>query len=102
MTISGGSEQFIKPFEDIHEHAYIMHRLVARLFSAIGQQNALDELRWMRQHVGPPSVKVNSAPKFLAEPTQDGNLDVLLEQMIQRRLNGEPLQYILGSLHQPQ
>ena len=101
--VASNSSSLLRQVIDIHEHAYIMHRLVARLFSAIGQQNALDELRWMRQHVGPPSVKVNSAPKFLAEPTQDGNLDVLLEQMIQRRLKGEPLQYILGSLHpQPQ
>ncbi|KAF8325228.1 S-adenosyl-L-methionine-dependent methyltransferase [Cantharellus anzutake] len=76
-----------------------MRRLVARLAAVVGQQNAFEELRWMRQHLQRVSSDRCSSVTF---PVLDSiphfrNSDVLLGQMIQRRLRGEPLQYILGS-----
>lgn len=55
------------------------------LAKAIGNENAILELKWMKQALlkGIPRIPA-TAPK----PT--------LASMIQRRIGGEPLQYILG------
>jgi len=57
--------------------------LIARLATGLGRQSARLELRWMREALTP------SDP-----PTT-------LVAMLERRLRGEPLQYILGKLSQP-
>ena len=56
-----------------------VQRHLARLGSVLGRQAAAQELRWMHE-----AAKGES------------NTDNVLEQMVARRLRGEPLQYILG------
>ena len=53
----------------------VPERLSVRLASVLGRQSAAQELRWMRE----------------LKPS-----DAELSQMVERRLRGEPLQYILG------
>ncbi|KAH9931076.1 S-adenosyl-L-methionine-dependent methyltransferase [Epithele typhae] len=58
--------------------------LLAQLTHALGKDSAQAELRWMRQTLSHP-------PPGL--PSTAGSL----EEMVARRISGEPLQYILGS-----
>jgi hypothetical protein len=57
------------------------HQVMAQLFSllakSIGTESAKQELKWMKQ-------------------ASHNGLDTCLEVMLQRRVRGEPLQYILG------
>ncbi|KAI0630327.1 S-adenosyl-L-methionine-dependent methyltransferase [Trametes polyzona] len=58
--------------------------LLAQLSRAIGSQSAHNELRWMQHALKNPPGGIR--------PTAD-----TLEDMVARRISGEPLQYILGS-----
>ncbi|KAI0358403.1 S-adenosyl-L-methionine-dependent methyltransferase [Trametes cingulata] len=58
--------------------------LLAHLSRAIGRESAQNELRWMRQALDDP-------PDGIRPPVKT------LEEMVARRVRGEPLQYILGS-----
>lgn len=62
-------------------------RLLARLSASLGKQTATQELRWMCEAVAKSSG---------ADTGSDAKAGTDLEQMIARRLRGEPLQYILG------
>ena len=55
---------------------------LSRLSTLLGHEQALSELRWMRQCI----------PRELDEGPSDQKLD----SMVRRRMSGEPLQYILG------
>ncbi|KAI0728108.1 S-adenosyl-L-methionine-dependent methyltransferase [Fomitopsis betulina] len=61
----------------------VITRLCALLKQSIGVQEARNEVRWMREHL----KQISSSSPDSAD----------IETMLQRRLNGEPLQYILGS-----
>ncbi|KAI0775686.1 S-adenosyl-L-methionine-dependent methyltransferase [Trametes elegans] len=58
--------------------------LLAQLSRAIGRECAQNELRWMRQALEHPPRRI--------PPTAHA-----LDEMVARRIRGEPLQYILGS-----
>ncbi|KAI0328618.1 S-adenosyl-L-methionine-dependent methyltransferase [Cubamyces sp. BRFM 1775] len=58
--------------------------LLARLSRAIGRESAQHELRWMRQALQAPSNRIPPSAQTV-------------EDMVERRIRGEPLQYILGS-----
>ncbi|EPS97762.1 hypothetical protein FOMPIDRAFT_1052148 [Fomitopsis schrenkii] len=58
----------------------VVTRLCVLLKQSIGVQEARNEVRWMQKHL---------------KQISPGSADI--ETMLQRRLNGEPLQYILGS-----
>ena len=73
------------PFSSLHRMLNSIHLpppLFSRLVNALGAQQAKYELRWMRQSL--QLYPHSSNPK------------VDLEDMIHRRVRGEPLQYILG------
>lgn len=57
--------------------------LLAQLSRAIGHESAQNELRWMQQAFERPPAGI-----YLAART--------VEDMVSRRIRGEPLQYILG------
>ncbi|KAI0663539.1 S-adenosyl-L-methionine-dependent methyltransferase [Cubamyces menziesii] len=61
-----------------------MASLLARLSRAIGRESAQRELRWMRQALQDPSNRIPPTARTV-------------EDMVERRIRGEPLQYILGS-----
>ena len=58
-------------------------RLLSQLSRAIGRESAHAELRWMQQTLDNPPSGIPPTAKTL-------------EEMVQRRVSGEPLQYILG------
>ncbi|KAH9892552.1 S-adenosyl-L-methionine-dependent methyltransferase [Cubamyces lactineus] len=58
--------------------------LLARLSRAIGHESAQHELRWMRQALRSPPSRIPPSAQTV-------------EDMVERRIRGEPLQYILGS-----
>jgi methylase of polypeptide subunit release factors len=62
--------------------------LLATLASAIGQESAQIELRWMKQALSPRLAEKSAPGTLLSRPS--------LAKMVERRVKGEPLQYILG------
>ncbi|KAI0675280.1 S-adenosyl-L-methionine-dependent methyltransferase [Trametes maxima] len=58
--------------------------LLSQLSRVIGRESAQNELRWMRQALENP-------PRGIHPPAKT------IEEMVARRVGGEPLQYILGS-----
>ncbi|RDX40445.1 S-adenosyl-L-methionine-dependent methyltransferase [Lentinus brumalis] len=62
----------------------VVRTLLSQLSRAIGRQSALSELRWMQQALSNPPPGISPACRSL-------------DEMVARRVRGEPLQYILGS-----
>ena len=57
--------------------------LLSQLARAIGQESAKAEIRWMKQTLENPPPRLRASARTL-------------EEMVARRVGGEPLQYILG------
>ncbi|KAI0703385.1 S-adenosyl-L-methionine-dependent methyltransferase [Cerioporus squamosus] len=62
----------------------VVRTLLSQLSRAIGRESALSELRWMQQ-------TLTNTPPGIRPPCPS------LEEMVARRVAGEPLQYVLGS-----
>jgi methylase of polypeptide subunit release factors len=65
-----------------------------RLSGQMGSESASLELKWMREELRTRRSAVASSPSFKGNDLKRETEE--LEKMVERRLLGEPLQYILG------
>lgn len=79
---------------DLHMH--VSQSLVKSLERALGHQSARQELKWMKTTLMNPPVEERNQPARLKILRQQWEALPSLETMVQRRIAGEPLQYILG------
>ena len=72
--------------------------LFRQLSGQIGSESAKLELKWMREEIKARRTPANASRASLPSRKRDGMEPELaeLEEMVGRRLKGEPLQYILG------
>lgn len=70
--------------------------LVKSLEKALGHQSARQELKWMRAALMNPPIEELNRPARSKILRQQWESLPDLETMVQRRIAGEPLQYILG------
>lgn len=65
-----------------------------QLSDQVGFESASLELKWMREELRTRKSAVASSPSFKGNDLEWQTEE--LEKMVERRLQGEPLQYILG------